>query len=483
MSSSQPLWRWSELCAVFGLSSQPGADIQGLCIDSRRVHSGDLFIALAGDPGPRFNGAGGASRDGHEFVASAVSKGASGLMLSQAIASAMTSDVPVLQVPDTLDGLWRLGEVGRQRMQGKVVGITGSSGKTTARQWLEVLLGVQGRTHASVGSFNNHWGVPLSLARMPADSDFGLFEIGMSHPGEIEPLAVLAHMDVALVLNVSPAHLGQFENIEGIRREKLSIAAGLKAGGTLVVPADLNLDGVNLAGINPDGASDNNVGETRVLTFGLGEDADVYGVAEYRHDYTLVQVESLGQRWSYRLQAGGEHRVLTSLASFAVLLALGADLDQASQDMPQLTMPAGRGDEVLIGQRYVIDDSYNANPVSMGYALKSLSDRGGNTQKVALLGEMLELGVQGPEMHQQLLPACAGFDGVITVGDGFADWDAGVLGSRYWGHFNKAAEIDLALLVAKLDDDAVMLIKGSNQVFWVNDFVNTLRRYLVELSG
>lgn len=472
MNSPLPLWRWSELCAACGLSSQSGADVQGLCIDSRSVQAGDLFIALAGDPGPRFHGTGGASRDGHEFVASAVSNGASGVMLSQA----MTPGVPVLQVSDTLDGLWQLGKAGRQRMHGKVVGITGSSGKTTARQWLETLLGGQGRTHASVGSFNNHWGVPLSLARMPANSEFGVFEIGMSHPGEIEPLAVLANMDVALVLNVLPAHLGQFESIDGIRHEKLSIAMGLKPGGTLIVPAELSLDGLKFAGLNQNGVDD-----ARVLTFGLGEGADVRGVAEYRGGYTQVQVHSRGERWSYRLQAGGEHRVLTSLASFAVLLTLGADLNQSVLDMPLLTMPAGRGDELLIGQRYVIDDSYNANPVSMGYALESLGNRGGQAQKVAILGEMLELGVQSPEMHQQLLAACTEFDGVITVGRGFADWDAGSLGERYWGHVHKAAEIDLPELVARLNVDAVILIKGSNQVFWVNGFVNKLRRYLTEL--
>ena len=459
MSSPLPLWRWSELCAACGLPSQPGADIQGLCIDSRGVQPGDLFIALAGDPGLRFHGTGAASRDGHEFVAAAVSNGASGVMLSQA----MTPAVPVLQVRDTLDGLWQLGQAGRQRMQGLVVGITGSSGKTTARQWLEVLLSAQGRTHASIGSFNNHWGVPLSLARMPANSEFGVFEIGMNHPGEIQPLATLVNMDVALVLNVAPAHLGQFENIDGIRREKLSIASGLKPSGTLVVPAELSLDGV---------------GDVQVLTFGLGEGADVRGLAAYHHDHTQVQVVSRGQRWSYRLQAGGEHRVLTSLASFAVLLALGADLEQSLRDMPRLTMPAGRGDEALIGQRYVIDDSYNANPLSMGYALKSLRDRGGSAQKVAILGEMLELGVQGPEMHQQLLAACTGLDGVLTVGEGFADWDAAVLGERYWGHVDQAAEIDLAQLVAGLDEDAVILVKGSNQVFWVNGFVAKLSRYL-----
>jgi UDP-N-acetylmuramoyl-tripeptide--D-alanyl-D-alanine ligase len=460
--SMAPLWTWAELCTACGLGTAPGPAIHGICIDSRQVIKGDLFIALAGDPGPRFSTSGEVGRDGHEFIGSAVAAGASGLMVVPARLTE-AQDVPQLQVADTLDGLWQLGRYGRARMSGQVVGITGSSGKTTARQWLQGLLGVQAATHASVGSFNNHWGVPLSLARMPADSRYGLFEIGMNHPGEIAPLASLVNMDVALVLNVLPAHLGSFASIEGIRQEKLSICRGLKSGGTLVVPDDLDLEGAKAA---------------KILRFGLGARADVRGVPAYFPDHTLVDVYVGARHWQYQLNAGGEHRVLTSLASFAVMLALGADLTLAAAGMADLGMPRGRGDETLIHDVSLVDDSYNANPVSMRYALEALGRSGEQRQKVAILGEMLELGAASGTLHQQLQAACGPIDGVITVGEGFRVWDQAQLGNRFWGHYASADDIDLAVLDSRLAPGAMVLVKGSNRVFWAKGFVSRLKQQL-----
>ena len=457
------LWHWPQLCLACGLAPTPGPDIRGICIDSRQVQAGDLFIALAGDPGPQFKSASNGARDGHDFIPAAIEAGASGLM----VARHQAQSIPQLQVADTLDGLWCLGRAARQRMHGQVVGITGSSGKTTARQWVEGLLKAQGQTHASIGSFNNHWGVPLSLARMPATSDFGVFEIGMNHPGEIQPLAELVNMDVALVLNVLPAHLGYFDDLEGIRQEKLSICAGLKPEGSLVVLDTLPLDGVTAK---------------HILRFGLSAAADVRGVPTYHADHTQVSV-TVGERsWQYRLSAGGEHRVLTSLASFAVLLALGADLEAALACMPNLLMPTGRGNELVIRGVSLLDDSYNANPVSMSYALQSLANTNEGRQKVAILGEMLELGPASQTLHEALQADCDGLDGVITVGDGFQSWNRSQLGERFWGHVNSAADIDLNQLLEKLEPDAQILVKGSNRVFWVHGFVEQLRRALLEGS-
>ena len=460
--SAMPLWTWAELCAACDLAAVPGPAIQGICIDSRQAREGDLFIALAGDPGPKFSTAGGAGRDGHEFIDSAVGAGASGLMVVPARLQA-PPDLPQLPVADTLDGLWQLGRYGRLRMSGQVVGITGSSGKTTARQWLQALLGAQAATHASVGSLNNHWGVPLSLARMPADSRYGVFEIGMNHPGEIAPLASLVHMDVALVLNVLPAHLGYFASIEGIRQEKLSICRGLKPGGTLVVPDDLDLEGVTAR---------------QILRFGFSAAADVRGLPRYFPDHTLVDVFIGDQHWQYRLNAGGEHRVLTSLASFAVLLALGADLSQAAALMPTLGMPGGRGVETLIEDISLVDDSYNANPVSMRYALEALGRSGEQRPTLAILGEMLELGADSAAMHQRLQDACGTIDGVMTVGEGFRLWDQAALGARFWGHYARAEDIDLEALVRRLAPGTQVLVKGSNRVFWAKGFVSQLKQQL-----
>jgi len=268
---------------------------------------------------------------------------------------------------------------------------------------------------------------------------------------------------VALVLNVLPAHLGSFASIEGIRQEKLSICRGLKSGGTLVVPDDLDLEGAKAA---------------KILRFGLGARADVRGVPAYFPDHTLVDVYVGARHWQYQLNAGGEHRVLTSLASFAVMLALGADLTLAAAGMADLGMPRGRGDETLIHDVSLVDDSYNANPVSMRYALEALGRSGEQRQKVAILGEMLELGAASGTLHQQLQAACGPIDGVITVGEGFRVWDQAQLGNRFWGHYASADDIDLAVLDSRLAPGAMVLVKGSNRVFWAKGFVSRLKQQL-----
>ncbi len=448
------LWKWSELLLACGVDAPPGPAIDGISIDTRSLCPGDLFVALAGDPGPRFSLSRENARDGHDFVAQAEAAGAAALLVSKSV----DSTLPQLQVDDTLDALWLIAEASRQRMEGKVVGVTGSSGKTTARSWLEEILGQQANTHASTGSLNNHWGVPLSMARMAADSQIGIFEIGMNHPGEIEPLARLVNPDVALVLNVLPAHLGSFENLEGIRQEKLSIARGLKESGALVIHEDVSLDGCDC---------------NKIITFGTSAAARVSGSVSYEDSQAKVVVHLAGNDYTCLIPQGGEHRILTSLACIAVVHALGADVKRACDLIPQLDAPAGRGNRIQLSGRTIIDDSYNANPVSMKYAIDSLS-RGSSGRKIALLGEMLELGSQGKAMHQSVLDCCDSLDAVITFGDGFVD--AGkTLGDRHWGHYDSSAELDLDDLSGSLQEGDTILVKGSNKVFWINNFVEALR--------
>ncbi|MBD3645851.1 MAG: UDP-N-acetylmuramoyl-tripeptide--D-alanyl-D-alanine ligase, partial [Pseudomonadales bacterium] len=327
-----------------------GPDIGGISIDTRTLQPGDLVIALSGDPCPRFHTSIENPRDGHEFVPMAVEGGAAAIMASRAV----DTDIPVLRVPDTLEGLWDLGRAGRRRMQGKVAAITGSSGKTTARHWLQSAMACQGRTHGSRGSLNNHWGVPLSLARMPADSEFGIFEIGMNHPGEIAPLAELAAPDVAVVLNVLPAHLGHFDSLEGIRREKLSISAGLKKDGVLIVPDDLPCDEV----------------PCRKRTFGFGAGADVRGQAQYGAEKIEVRVSIEGRDYEFTLAGNGEHRVLTALAVIAAGDALGGSVEGVCTHLGEITTPRGRGEMVTVGNITMIDDRDNAKPVSIRCALE-----------------------------------------------------------------------------------------------------------------
>ncbi len=469
------LWNWSELmlaCGADTRSADPltetveglvkarikdgveGPAIDGISIDTRSLNTGDLFVALSGDPGPRFSSPVVNARDGHDFVSQAQAAGAAGLLVSKKI----DSSLPQLHVNDTLDALWLIAEASRQRMEGKVVGITGSSGKTTARAWLEEMLRQQARTHASTGSLNNHWGVPLSLARMATDSAFGIFEIGMNHPGEIEPLARLVNPDVALVLNVLPAHLGSFDNLDGIRKEKLSIANGLSEAGTLVIHEDISLDGCRCE---------------KVVTFGTSPTAMVRGSVSYQGCEAKVTVRIAGNDYSYLIPEGGDHRILTSLACIAVVHALGADVKRACETIPSLDAPVGRGNTILMSGRTIIDDSYNANPVSMKYAIDSLSQRQSG-RKIALLGEMLELGEEGKAMHQSVLECCGSLDAVITFGDGFVNAGKS-LGDRHWGHYDSSAELDLGELADSLEAGDTILIKGSNKVFWVNNFVEALR--------
>ena len=446
-----PLWRWPELCSACGSPESDGPDVTGISIDSRTLAPGDLFVALSGDPGPRFHSSGSSGRDGHDFIAAAEKAGAAGFIVARPV----DTSLPCLQVPDSLDALWQLGRARRAHMHGKIVAITGSAGKTTARQWLQgVLAGAGRRVHASTGSLNNHWGVPLSLARMPRDSEFGIFEVGTNNAGEIAPLSRLVMPHVALVLNVLPAHLGRFDSLDAIRLEKLSIEAGLVPHGIMVIPEDLSHDELHC---------------WNVETFGIGETADVAGHVEYSSDHVDVEVTVGAHSWDYRLNTTGEHRVLTSLAVCAVALQLGVNLEEIVAQFSHLTIPSGRGDVVSAAGVTVIDDSYNANPVSLRYALEALAASQG--QRVAILGEILELGEQGPAMHAALAPHCEGLDGVITVGEGFAGWPAG---AATWGHYDSVEDMDIDELASRLMPGTRVLVKGSNKVFWTHNFVKRL---------
>lgn len=438
--SNPPLWRWPDLCEALGLDARPGPEVSGISIDTRSLRPGELFVALTGE------------RDGHDFLDTAQSAGAAGALVRRQT----RHDLPLLPVDDTLEGLWALGRAARARMGGRVVAITGSAGKTTAREWLETILRHQSPTHASTGSFNNHIGVPLSLARMPGESRFGVFEIGTNHPGEIAPLSTLAAPDVSMLLNVLPAHIGNFADLDALRQEKLSIEAGLGERGTLIVPDDLDLSG----------------SLTRnVLTFGMNREAHVAGEAIYARGGADVTVTIGARRFSFRLNLPGEHRVLTALAVFGALFVLDADLEAACDTFATLSLPKGRGNTTKIGDVTVIDDSYNSNPVSMRYAIEDLAAEAGT--RVAILGEMLELGEASARHHAALEALCGDLDGVITVGAGFNQWGER-LGDRHWLHVDDVSEIDIERLAARLGGGASVLVKGGNKIFWVNQFVDSL---------
>ncbi|MFT4711759.1 MAG: UDP-N-acetylmuramoyl-tripeptide--D-alanyl-D-alanine ligase [Candidatus Azotimanducaceae bacterium] len=459
------LWLWQELEVACGLAtSGVNLGVNGISIDSRSVATGDLFIALAGDPGPRFKSSGSQGLDGHDYIESAEKNGATGLLISKLV----DSGLPALIVKDTLDGLWQLGAAGRARMLGQVVAITGSSGKTTLRQWTQEILSAQASTHASIGSLNNHWGVPLSLTRMPRDTKFGVFEVGMNHPGEISPLASLVKPDIAVVLNVLPAHLGQFESLNHIRTEKLSIADGLSPEGVLIMPDDLAKEASEMR---------------KTITFGFSQDADIRGqiiANASKSNDTRVEVTIDDSKYSYLLAGKGEHRVLTSLAAMAITHALGADLDAAAKTLSNITTPAGRGNRIQFEKTVLVDDSYNANPVSMAYAIEALKSSA-SPRTIAVLGEMFELGDSSVAAHLELQALCHGIDLVITVGEGFKVWQEGVLAPGIWQHYATASDIPLDVLI--VNPEVEILIKGSNKVFWVEGFVEKLKFFLEGSNG
>lgn len=458
MSRKPPIWQWVELLEACHLNPEKGASVSGISIDSRSLQPGDLFVALSGDPGPGFHSSGQSHRDGHEFIASAVKEGAAGLLISKKMASlGDLPAIPTLVVEDTLKGLWDLGLYAGSHTTAKKVAITGSSGKTTARHFIQKMLETLGVTHASTGSFNNHWGVPLSLARMPRQADFGVFEIGMNHPGEIAPLSRLVSPHVALILNVLPVHLEYFESVDGIRREKLSIVEGLSNDGILIFPDDLDISDCHATS------------SQQLISFGLTDSASVYPVSINKGKVWEIEAKVVDENIKFSITAGGNHRVLTALAGLAVVKALGGNLVEAAEVLVTIEPPEGRGNWHTLAGVNVIDDSYNANPESMKYALEGLGSLEG--RKFAILGDMLELGEEARRFHEELATYCQLLDGVITVGEQMKVLSDVLKGNKIMANYKDASQIDLLQLVGDFREGDAILIKGSNKIFWQNHFV------------
>jgi UDP-N-acetylmuramoyl-tripeptide--D-alanyl-D-alanine ligase len=388
------LWTQAEAVAATGGKGPPGWTATGVSIDTRTLQPGDLFVALKD------------VRDGHDFVALALEKGAAAALVSR-VPDGVPADAPLLVVPDVLEALRALGAFARARTGAKVVGITGSVGKTSTKEMLRAILAPQGRTHAAEASYNNHWGVPLTLARMPADTEFAVIEIGMSHPGEIAPLARLARLDVAMVTTVAPAHLEAFDSVEGIAHEKASIFDGLVPGGVAVLNGDIEWTPVlrskaATVGVVP-------------LAFGMAADAEFRLLdARIADDTTVCRALRRGAPMLFKVSTPGKHFALNALGALAVAEALGADPMLAAHDLGRWMPPAGRGQRERITLDTVeetffdlIDDAFNANPASMSAALDVLIaarptdgiGRVGGGRRIAILGDMLELGPTEGVLH------------------------------------------------------------------------------------
>jgi UDP-N-acetylmuramoyl-tripeptide--D-alanyl-D-alanine ligase len=375
-----PLWTSDDLArATDGTSSAPFA-ATGVAIDTRTVRPGDLFVALVGE-----------HRDGHAFVLNAHARGAAGALVHQ-----RTDGGPLLMVHDTLDGLHALGAFARKRFAGRLVAVTGSVGKTTTKEMLRAILGAHGPTHAAEASHNNHWGVPLTLARLPPDARFCVAEIGMNHPGEIAPLARLARPHVAVVTAIAPAHIGHLGSLEAIADEKGSIACGLAPDGTIVLPADEPL----LPRLRARAAG------RRIVSFGRNRRAEI----QLRHavpdaDGTQIAASVAGRAVAFRLPVPGAHMALNALAAIAAAMALGCDADRAAEALATFAPLNGRGTRRTIvlrgGTALLLDESYNANRASVRAALGVLALQPAS-RRIAVLGDMLELGDAGTREHRAL---------------------------------------------------------------------------------
>lgn len=455
-----PLWTPEALEAATGGRLVGNAKpITGASIDTRTLQPGDLFFAIRGDV-----------RDGHDFVRDALSRGAGAAVVAADRAGEFAGAGGVLAVSGAgedpiLDAMRALGAASRRRSHAGIVAVTGSVGKTGTKEALLHVLSAQGRTHASIASYNNHWGVPLTLARMPADSDYGVFEIGMNHAREIVPLTAMVRPDIALITTVEPVHIEHFASLSAIADAKGEIFSGLSAGGTAII----NRDNPNFSRLLAH-AHASKAG--RVVTFGEHEAADVRALRiVMRPDLSVVDASVMGIPVTYQLGTPGRHTAMNSLGVMAVVHALGADLARAALSLAALKPPAGRGERTALklrdGEAFLVDESYNANPASVRAALATLSgiETGSRGRRIAVLGDMLELGAAAEEHHRALASAVdeAGIDLVFTAGPMMRHLFEALPVSRRGVSAGMSSDLVDPLLGALRAGDAVM-VKGSNSI-------------------
>ena len=446
-----PLWTADEVAAATGGRVGTPFQATGISIDSRTLRPGDLFVAIVGD-----------TSDGHDYVVDALRKGAAAAVVHRRPAG-LAADARLVETADTLEALNRLGAAARARSDARIVAVTGSVGKTGTKEALRLVLSGQGATTASEGSLNNHWGLPLSLARLPRTSRFGVFEMGMNHPGEILPLSRLARPHVAVVTTIAAVHSAHFASVAEIADAKAEIFAGMDAGGVAVLNRDNAFYG-HLA------ASAVAQAGCRVLGFGRHPQAEVRLLsADLRGDGSQVSASVLGETVVYRLAVAGEHWVMNSLAVLAAAHSAGAEVRAAARALTSLEAPAGRGRRHVAslpgGDVTVIDESYNASPVSVAAALDVLArlEPGRGGRRVAVLGDMLELGAESAARHTDLAAAVrrAEIDQVFVTGPQMDHlWEA-LPGALRGGRAAESSAL-AALVAAAVRPGDVVMVKGSH---------------------
>jgi UDP-N-acetylmuramoyl-tripeptide--D-alanyl-D-alanine ligase len=451
MGGSNNLWTAKDAAKATDGKAPSDWSAGGVSIDSRTVQKGDLFFAIKGENG-----------DGHAYVADAIKKGAVAAVVSQKIDG--VSDDKLLIVEDTFKALQDLGRASRARTGAKIIGITGSVGKTGTKEFLAAAFGVLGQTHASIKSYNNHWGVPLTLSAMHAGCDYGIFEMGMNNPGEITPLSQMVKPDIAIITTIAPVHVGNFEKgMEGIAFAKAEILDGMQAGGKIILNHDNEwFDFLRDVALKKG---------IEVFSFGEHKNADarLEDCIEAANG-TRITAKIGDEKVEYTLQIAGRHIAVNSLSALMAVKLAGGNLKKAVKALSRLEPIIGRGKRELldIGDKNnpvtLIDESYNANPAAMRAAFKVLAliDPGRGGRRIAVLGDMLELGADGARHHAELaLPLkAANVDLVYTCGKLMKNLHDALPANQRGVHKDTSA--DLAQIVPDvLVPGDVLMVKGS----------------------
>lgn len=451
--NSSSLWTSAEIAAATGGSASTDFTVSGVAFDSREVGSGDLFIAMRGE-----------LTDGHRFIDKALAAGASGVICETPI------DGPHVLVADAVKALNDLGIASRARSRATIIGVTGSVGKTGTKEAIAAALDRHrpGRVHRSVKSYNNHTGVPLSLARMPRESEFAVLEMGMNHVGEIAALTRLARPHVAVITTIAPAHIENLGSMEAIADAKAEIFEGLEPGSTAVIPFDSPHASQLAAAAARHGAS--------IVSFGLQAGADVRArdwVADASTGGSLITAELGGSSLCFSLAPPGDHWVANAMAVLAAVRAAGGDLAAAGVALAELPGLAGRGARHSIpvgsGEALLIDESYNANPASMAATIGQLG-REPATRRVVILGAMRELGEGSDGFHAALADHLeqAKVDRAILVGQEMGALADALAAKPLEARIKFTHEPDVAQALAKIEGEIhpgdAILIKGSNAV-------------------
>lgn len=451
---------WETDAVLAATNGRPVGDmpegITGISIDTRTLKKGEAFFAIKGD-----------QFDGHDFIPAALRAGAGFAVVDEnRLVSMGGIKLPLIVVRDVLEAMTLLGLAARERCRGQIIAVTGSVGKTSVKEMLRTVLSISGDVHASVASFNNHWGVPLTLARMPQTTNFGIFEIGMNHPDEIRPLVKMVRPHVAMINNVAAAHLGAFDSIDGIARAKAEIFEGVVPGGYGVINHDdkrytLQRDLALEAGIE------------HLVTFGTKRGSDIWlRNLEQKNGGLKLDVRIKGDDYVYEMPVTGEHMAMNSLAVLAAASLAGADIRKTADALARVAPAEGRGTRYTMGGSgamgiTIIDESYNANPASMEAALNVLGsfDGPGTKRRIAVLGDMLELGRQSKKLHEGLAKfiSAAKVDLVFLVGPEMESLAKILPQEKLGGHYPDANNLAERLKIIFKGGD-VVVFKASNSM-------------------